>query len=141
MSETYSYEVVTAVPVEAVVELYQAGGWWQESPEARAVIPQMIRGSFCFMIARDPKGRIVGMGRAISDGFSDAYIQDIVVLKPLRGQGIGREIVLRLAQYCEAKKIGWIGLVAEPGTYDFYRKLGFNLKEGFQLMLKAGGTE
>jgi aralkylamine N-acetyltransferase len=141
MSETYSYEVVTAVPVEAVVELYQAGGWWQESPEARAVIPKMIRGSFCFMIARDPEGRIVGMGRAISDGCSDAYIQDVVVLMHLRGQGIGREIVLRLAQYCEAKKIGWIGLVAEPGTYDFYRKLGFNLKEGFQLMLKTGKVE
>lgn len=141
MSETFSYEVVTTAPVEAVVALYQAGGWWQESPEARAVIPQMIRGSFCFMLARDPEGRIVGMGRVISDGFSDGYIQDVVVLNHLRGKGVGRELVLRLAQYCEEKKLGWIGLVAEPGTYGFYQKLGFSLKAGFQLMLKAGGAE
>jgi len=140
MSETYTYEVVTEVPVEAVVDLYKAGGWWQESPEARAVIPAMIRGSFCFMIARDPEGRIVGMGRAISDGCSDAYIQDVVVYKHLRGKGLGRELVLRLAQYCAEKGLGWIGLVAEPGTYGFYQKLGFSLKEGFQLMLKTGGS-
>lgn len=141
MSETITYEVVTAAPVEAIVALYQAGGWWQESPEARAVIPHMIRGSFCFMVARDPEGRMVGMGRVISDGFSDAYIQDVVVVKHLRGKNIGRELVLRLARYCEERNLEWIGLVAEPGTYDFYQKLGFSLKEGFQLMLKAGGAE
>ncbi len=141
MSEAFTYEVVTSAPIEAVVELYQAGGWWQESPEAREIIPNMIRGSFCFMIARDARGRIVGMGRVISDGFSDGYIQDVVVLKHLRGKGVGRELVLRLAQYCVEKKLVWIALVAEPGTYGFYQKLGFSLKEGFQLMLRAGGAE
>jgi len=141
LSEACTYEVVTAAPVEAIVALYQAGGWWQESPEARAVIPDMIRGSFCFMLARDPEGRIVGMGRVISDGFSDGYIQDVVVFHHLRGKGIGRELVLRLARYCEEKGLGWIGLVAEPGTYGFYQKLGFSLKEGFQLMLKTGEAE
>ena len=29
------YEIVTAAPVEEIVELYKAGDWWQESPEAR----------------------------------------------------------------------------------------------------------
>jgi ribosomal protein S18 acetylase RimI-like enzyme len=137
MSETFTYEIATTAPVEAIVELYQAGGWWQESPKSRAVIPNMIRGSFCFMLARDAGGGIVGMGRVVSDGVSDGYIQDVVVLKHLRGRGIGRELVLRLAQYCAEKELGWIGLVAEPGTYGFYQKLGFSLMEGFQLMLKS----
>ncbi len=63
MREAVDYEVVTSAPVEEIVELYQAAGWWQESPEARAIIPSMIRGSFCFMVARSIEGRIVGMGR------------------------------------------------------------------------------
>lgn len=128
------YEVVTAAPVEAIVELYEAGGWWKESPAARAVIPRMIKGSFCFMIAK-LDGRYVGMGRAISDGVSDAYIQDVVVRKELRGQGIGRELVKRIAQYCLDRKILWLGLIAEPGTRAFYEPLGFKPLQGYEPLL------
>jgi aralkylamine N-acetyltransferase len=130
-----AYEIITDAPTESIVRLYEAGGWWRESAEARAVIPEMIRRSFCFMVARDSEAQIVGMGRVISDGVSDAYIQDIVVLNAYRGQGIGAGIVRRLARHCAERKIGWIGLVAEPGTYEFYKKIGFELKQGFELML------
>jgi ribosomal protein S18 acetylase RimI-like enzyme len=128
------YEFVRTAPVEAIVELYRAGGWWEESPEARAVIEDMIRGSFCFMQARDSQGRIVAMGRAISDGASDAYIQDVVVLEGFRGLGIGRELIRRLTRFCLEHKIGWIGLVAEPGTQEFYEDLGFRELEGYRAM-------
>jgi len=129
------YEIVTAAPVEEIVELYKAGDWWQESAEARAIIPGMIKGSLCFMVARALDGRIVGMGRAISDGFSDAYIQDVVVLKTHRGSGIGRELIKRITQFCKARNISWIGLIAEPGTYEFYENLGYGPLVGYQPML------
>lgn len=132
--EDVTYHVVDTVPVDAVVELYKAGGWWQESPEARAIIPKMITGSFCFMVARQGD-RVVGMGRCISDGVSDAYIQDVVVFKELRGKGIGAQLVARLAQFCVERKLGWIGLVAEPGTLPFYQRLGFGPLKDYQPML------
>ena len=133
-----TYDVVKALPTEVVVELYRAGGWWKESPEWRAVIPRMIEGSFCFMVAREEDGRIVGMGRAISDGVSDAYIQDVVVLRSHRGRGIGAELVRRLAEQCAGHGISWIGLVAEPGTQPFYERLGFHAFAG-QPMLHGPG--
>ena len=129
------FETVKSAPVEEIVELYQCAGWWQESPEARAVIPAMIRGSYCFMVARSLNGKIVGMARVISDGFSDAYIQDVVILKNFRGQGIGKELVRRLTQLCVTRKIGWIGLVAEPGTQGLYEELGYGPLVGYQPML------
>jgi aralkylamine N-acetyltransferase len=129
------YETVTSAPVEEIVELYKCAGWWQESPEARAVIPAMIRGSYCFMVARSLDGHIIGMARVISDGHSDAYIQDVVVLPSYRGKGVGRELVRRLTQVCVARKIGWIGLVAEPGTQGLYEDLGFGPLAGYQPML------
>jgi ribosomal protein S18 acetylase RimI-like enzyme len=129
------YEAVISAPIEEIVGLYKAAGWWQESPEARAVIPAMIRGSFCFMVARSLDGRIIGMARVISDGYSDAYIQDVVVLDAHRGQGIGRELVRRLTQFCVARKIAWIGLVAEPGTQGLYEELGYGPLTGYQPML------
>jgi aralkylamine N-acetyltransferase len=129
------YEIVTSAPVEEIVELYKAGDWWQESPEARAVISGMIKGSLCFMVARALDGRIVGMARVISDGFSDAYIQDVVVRKTHRGLGIGRELIKRLTQFCVLRKISWIGLIAEPGTQEFYEDLGYGPLVGYQPML------
>ncbi len=129
------YEEVSSAPVQAIVELYKAAGWWQESPEARAVIPGMIRGSLCFMVARSLDGKIIGMARVISDGYSDAYIQDVVVLQDYRKQGVGRELVRRLTQFCIARKIAWIGLVAEPGTQGLYEELGYGPLVGYQPML------
>lgn len=128
------YQVVSSAPVEAIVDLYKAGGWWQEDPLWREAIPKMIEGSFCFMVARSGE-RIVGMGRAISDGVSDAYIQDVVVLGDYRKRGIGRELVRRLTLFCTERKIGWVGLIAEPGTEPFYRSLGYGPLEGYVPML------
>ena len=129
------YENVTSAPSETIVDLYRAGGWWQEEPAWRAAIPQMIRGSLCFLLAREPGGRVVGMGRVISDGASDGYIQDVVVLSEFRGRGIGREIIRRLTDRCVAAGLTWIGLVAEPDTQKFYQVLGFQPLTGFQPML------
>jgi aralkylamine N-acetyltransferase len=129
------FEAVNSAPIEEIVELYKSAGWWQESPEARTIIPAMIRGSYCFMVARALDGRIIGMARVISDGYSDAYIQDVAVLKNYRSQGVGSELVRRLTQHCVSRKIGWIGLVAEPGTQGLYEELGFGPLAGYQPML------
>ena len=70
------------------------------------------------------------MGRAISDGASDAYIQDVVVLPEFRGNGIGRELVVRLVAHGRERCLEWIGLLAEPGTSRFYVRMGFEPLEG-----------
>jgi spermidine synthase len=135
------YEVIGEEPgpelIEAIVSLYEAGGWWEESPHARAIIPATVTGSFCFMIAREAGGRVVGMARAISDGVSDAYIQDVVVLKECRGRGVGRELVRRVRDWCAERQLEWIGLVAEPGTTPFYEELGFEVLDGYAAMRLA----
>jgi ribosomal protein S18 acetylase RimI-like enzyme len=128
------YAVVTEVPTEAVVDLYKAGGWWHEEAAWRTVIPAMVRGSFCFLVAR-AGARYVGMGRVISDGVSDGYIQDVVVVPELRGRGVGREIVRRLTARCLEAGLSWIGLIAEPGTQAFYEPLGFGALAGYLPML------
>ncbi len=80
------YEIVTAWPTDDVVALYESAGWWRESATGRAAVGPMIAGSFAFLVVTDGE-RAIGMGRAISDGVSDAYIQDVVVLPSHRGRG------------------------------------------------------
>jgi ribosomal protein S18 acetylase RimI-like enzyme len=121
---------VRAWPTDDVVALYEAGGWWRESPSARAAVPALVAGSFVFLVAVED-GRAVGMGRALSDGVSDAYLQDVVVLPSHRGRGIGGELIRRLTAHARARGLEWIGLVAEPGTTAFYARLGFRPLEGY----------
>jgi spermidine synthase len=120
----------------AVQRLYMQAGWWEkgdETPDGNPWIDAMVRGSFCFAGAF-AGGEMIGMGRAVSDGVSDAYIQDVTVLREFRGRGIGARIVRLLRDHLTERGIGWIGLVAEPGTEDFYRRLGFEVLPGFAPM-------
>jgi len=113
-----------------IANLYRAGGWWKEEYNQRE-LPHLIRGSFLFVVAVDRKtGHAVGMGRIISDGVSDGYIQDLVVLPEYRNTGIGAQIVSTLVKKCLEKGISWIGIIAEPDTEKFYLPLGFHPMEG-----------
>ena len=127
---TLRYQVVDAWPTDAVVALYASAGWWRESAAGRAAVGPMIVGSFAFLVVTEDD-RTIAMGRAISDGVSDAYIQDVVVLPAHRGRGIGGQIVSRLRDFCTERGLVWIGLVAEPGTTAFYERLGFRGMKGF----------
>jgi spermidine synthase len=122
--------------VEDVLELYRLQGWWgpptDHDPELAEAI---IRGSHCFVVASH-EGKIIGMGRAISDRASDAYIQDLVVRLAFRGKGIGTGMVNEIIGRLRQDGLGWIGLVAEEGTWDFYRRAGFVEMPGSILMLK-----
>jgi aralkylamine N-acetyltransferase len=114
-----------------IANLYRAGGWWKEEYDPKE-LPRLIRGSFLFAVAVDKKtGHAVGMGRVISDGVSDGYIQDLVVLPENRKTGIGTQIIATLVKKCVERGISWIGLIAEPDTEKFYLPFGFHPMEGY----------
>jgi GNAT superfamily N-acetyltransferase len=134
--------VVTSWDTGEIVSLYRSAGWWRDGKDDPAEIPGIIRGSFVFIVAVNRKsGKAVGMGRAISDGVSDAYIQDMVVLPEYRGRGIGRAILRKILAACREHGISWIALIAEGGMGDFYRDLGFGVEEGDLSMMYQGGGE
>ncbi len=66
------------------------------------------------------------MGRVLSDGMSDAYIQDFVIHPDHRRKGLGKELLTMLIDYCHQHKITWIAIIAEPNSHTFYRKNGFS---------------
>jgi spermidine synthase len=132
---TVKLEIIKSAPSADIENLYREAGWWDQEKEiSETLIPKIIQGSFCFAVAKHD-GKIVGMARALSDGVSDAYIHDVTVLKAYRSQKIGRRLVQLVIEECQKSNIGWIGLVAKPGTLPFYQAIGFQLLEGFQLAL------
>ncbi len=123
-----------------IANLYRAGGWWKEEYDPNE-LPRLIKGSFLFAVAVDIKtGQAVGMGRVISDGVSDGYIQDLVVLPEYRKTGIGTQIVSTLVKKCVEWGISWIGLIAEPDTEKFYLPFGFHPMDGHTPLIFRSDT-
>jgi ribosomal protein S18 acetylase RimI-like enzyme len=120
---------------DEIVELYKAGSWWKETYD-KAKIPLLISGSFVFAVVIDTTTKkVIGMGRILSDGVSDAYIQDVVILPLYRNQGIGNTLLGSLIQHCIEKGITWIGCIAEPKSEMFYKSLGFKPMKAHTPML------
>lgn len=80
------------------------------------------------------QSRLIGFGRAISDGVYQAAVYDCAVLPEFQGRGIGKTImntILSRLSHCN------FILYANPGKEGFYRKLGFRkMKTGMALFLK-----
>jgi aralkylamine N-acetyltransferase len=130
LEDAITIQLVQAWDGNEIANLYRAGGWWKEEYDPRE-LSRLILGSFLFVVAADLKtGRAVGMGRVIADGVSDGYIQDLVVLPEYRKTGIGARIVSILVKKSVERGISWIGLIAEPGTENFYLPFGFHPLEG-----------
>ena len=138
MTGQVEVRVVRDYPAEPIVRLYEAGGWWREQYDPSHISP-MIAGSHAVAVAVDSAtGATVGMGRLISDGASDAYVQDVIVDPAYRGRGIGRRIVAALLERCRADGILWVGVVAEPGSVAFWEQAGFGVLGG-HVAMRLGG--
>lgn len=118
-----------------IISLYRAERWWTEGPDDPDLVARIISGSHYFIIA-SMDDQIIGMGRAISDGASDSYLQDITVKESHRGNGIGSRIIELLVKRLNRDGLKWIGLIAERGSHGFYQRLGFNKMPDSIPMLK-----
>jgi ribosomal protein S18 acetylase RimI-like enzyme len=67
--------------------------------------------------------RLIGVGRALADGFDCSYICDIALHPKYQGMGIGKRIVMNLMGQSQGHKK--IILYANPGKEGFYANLGF----------------
>jgi ribosomal protein S18 acetylase RimI-like enzyme len=79
--------------------------------------------------------RLIGCGRALSDGLYQAALYDIAVMPEYQGKGVGKslvEAILAHTSHCN------MVLYAAPGKEGFYQKLGFRaMKTGMARFIKA----
>jgi len=129
------YGPILDTPIDQIITLYRQAGWWKSPDADRDHVRRIITGSHCFLVVLE-NDELVGMGRVISDGESDAYIQDVTVKTNCRKKGIGTQIVKRLVERIEADGLKWIGLIAERNTHEFYERIGFKKMPDSIPMLK-----
>ena len=79
----------------------------------------------------DKTGKLIGCGRALSDGISQAAIYNIAIHPDYHGGGLGRALIDSLLE--QVRGCNTI-LYTHPKTVAFYEKLGFRRqKTGFVL--------
>ncbi len=122
-----------------IAQLYRDQGWWPAAPDHLDIVARIVAGSHCFFVA-EAGVAVVGMGRAISDGVSDAYIQDVTVAPDHRRRGIGTRIVEAILARLTADGLDWIGLIAEEGAGGIYRHLGFSPMAGAVAMRRTADS-
>src|SRR5262245_61463883 len=84
---------VREIPIESILQLYQANGW--SAAEKPRRLEKALKSSHSLVSAWDGD-RLVGLGNVISDGHLVAYYSHLLVHPDYQGQGIGRRLMTML---------------------------------------------
>ncbi|HUN56371.1 MAG TPA: GNAT family N-acetyltransferase [Smithella sp.] len=130
---------------KAVSETLKSVGMAYEEPEVHKRAFEASHTTVFVYQAGRQAGRLIGFGRAISDGAYQAAVYDIAVVPDFQKMGIGRMIMEKILERLSGCNVI---LYASPGKEDFYRKLGLRkMKTGMALfrnpdrMAQRGFTE
>lgn len=104
--------------LDEMLDIYASVGW---SKHTKEIIQQVFEASNVIALAT-VDGRIIGIGRAMSDGVFNAAIYDVVVHQDFQKQGIARKIMEYLLE--ELRDVSCVHLISTTGNEEFYRKLG-----------------
>lgn len=69
--------------------------------------------------------KLIGYIDSVSNGVSDAYIQDLMVCPDYQGKGIGTDLMDKMIEYLKKKRIYMISVVYEECLKSFYERFGF----------------
>ena len=95
---------------------------------------QMLKGSQVIVSLWRGK-RMVGFGRASSDGIYRAVLWDVVVAGDLQGRGLGRRVVEALLASPKLRKVERVYLMT-TNSNGFYEQMGFDTVTSQQLLIR-----
>ena len=109
---------------DEILRLYSEVGWTAYTEDAEA-----LRRGFehsLLVLAAYEDDELLGIARAVGDGFTVVLIQDLLVFPERQRQGVGTALLKAvLARYPDVRQIE---LVTDdtPKTTAFYRSIGFS---------------
>ena len=114
----------------AVLDLYNSVGWSNYTNHPQR-LEQAFHQSLFVMAAYDDDEKLVGLIRAVGDGLTIVFIQDLLVYPHYQRQGIGRCLLQQTLE--RFKDVYQIQLATEQSDKNltFYQELGFRQQEDF----------
>lgn len=117
---------------QEVADVLKRSGLSDHTPEEQKTI---FTNSYAVVFVQH-KERIVGVGRALSDGVCQAAIYNIALDEEFQGNGIGRKLIETLLAQVEGQNII---LYTHPRTVSLYEKMGFRRSKTAMCMF--GGSQ
>ncbi len=118
--------------IRQLAHLLETNSFWARGRNHRQ-LRRMLRGSEAIVSAWR-QDRLVGFGRATSDGIYRAVLWDVVVDSPHAGKGVGRRLVEELLACKGVAEAERVYLMTTNGQ-GFYERLGFHRNESQNLMV------
>lgn len=105
----------------ATIHNFLKSSYWAENISI-AIVEKSINNSLCFGIYEGEKQ--VGFARVITDYATFAYLADVFILEPYRGQGLGKWLVKTILKHPELQGLKkW--LLVTKDAHELYRQYGF----------------
>jgi GNAT superfamily N-acetyltransferase len=103
-------------------ESYWACGIPRELVE-RSIANSMVFGAY-LPGRSEPKERQIGFARVVTDQATFAYLADVFVLKPYRGQGIAKQLLIAIQAHPDLQGLRrW--MLATADAHTLYEQFGF----------------
>lgn len=122
------YEYNKIISASELSLLRESVGWNRMEKE----LSNLIMNSYCNIAVYD-ENELVGYIDCVSNGVTDAYIQDLMVNPKQQGKGIGTELMNRMIGYLKDNHIYMISVIFEENLMPFYNNFGFNIMLSGQL--------
>lgn len=109
---------------DEILRLYKSVGWTAYAENVRAL--KLGFENSLLVLAAYENNDLVGIVRAVGDGFTIVFIQDILVSPEKQRQGIGTALMKAVLNYY--RNVRQIELVTDntPETVAFYKSLDFS---------------
>lgn len=114
------YKYNETVSVKALSNLREAVGWNRMEREYENPLMTSY-----YHIAVYEEDELIGYVDCVSNGVTDAYIQDLMVHPDYQGKGVGTDLMNKMITHLKEKRIYIISVVFEECLKPFYDKFGF----------------
>lgn len=128
------YEFDAPISAATLADLRQSVGW--NRMEQDLADPRLHNALHLCAFDED---RLIGYVAAVSNGVTDAYIQDLIVHPDYQMQGVGRELMQRMLTRLRTDGIYMVSVIyGEEELKSYYEAFGFTTMLCGQMELRTG---
>jgi GNAT superfamily N-acetyltransferase len=126
------YSLTRPIAPDDLLPLFAQTAWTKN--RAATDVPGMLQN--CVWVGAWQGNRLVGFARAVTDDLYRAFLEDVIVDEPLRGQGIGAALVRRMLG--RLAHVQEIALGCEDHLVGYYERFGFTRHDQNHLHIWKG---
>lgn len=108
---------------DEIKKLYDAVGWTAYTDDMNS-LEKGYENSLKVLAAYEDD-KLLGIIRAVGDGFTVVFIQDILVFPEEQGKGIGKALIKAMLDYYPNVRQIQLTTDIDPKTIAFYKSIGF----------------